>query len=1111
MEKKIKKQYLTISFLNKDRRKLWLTGFLFLLITLFSSSVFAKTGHTVRGVIFDETKNPRIEAAEVIKENYPLSITNNTKGEFSLSIADGKQVVIIPETNLQQAVVSGRVTDSEGNALPGVNIIEKETMNGTTTDQDGNYSITVSSSESVLVFSYVGYLSEEMQVGNQLVLNMTLIESLEELGEVVVVGYGKQKKESVVGAISQTTGEVLERTGGVSNIGAALTGNIPGLITMQGTGEPGDENPIILIRGQGTWNYGNPLVLIDGIERSMNEIDFKSVESISVLKDASATAVFGVKGANGVILITTRRGSEGRANISVSSNVTMKIPSKIPGKYDAYDALKVRNTAIEREVNITPALFQYYTPIAELDKYRNPSSPEEAERYPNVDWQEASFKDYTMSYNNNINISGGSSFVRYFTSMDYLHEGDLMNIQDNYQGYTPGYGYDRLNFRSNLDFNITNTTTLSTNLSGSHATKKETWSGFEYTMWQAAYSNPPDAFPVKYSDGTWGYWPANEVDVQNSVKNVSTTGVRNVKTSIINTDFTLTQDLSMLLKGLNVKGTYSMDNTFLSWGGVWHNWGTGIEKWISPEGDTVWNQVYGATKYDYITPEWSDSADGMRDRETIRKVFYQIQLYYEKQISRHNVTAMGLFSRDKYARGSTFPHYREDWVFRTTYNYNERYFVEFNGAYNGSEKFGKGYRFDFFPSAALGWMLSNESFMKNISWLDRFKIRGSYGLVGNDEILDKTDVDYELYRWLYSTTWEYGGQSLLGRSANATSPYNWYNEGTIGNSEIHWETVEKKNLGIEFSFLNGLIEGSVDFFNDYRKEILVKGEDRAVVDYLGGVPPSANLGEVKVNGYEIETGLNHRFAKDLRLWANVSMAHAKDEIIFADDPELLPAYQKKQGYPIDQYRSQLLGDFVNTWDEVYGSTEWEANDNKKLPGEFNILDFNADGIIDAYDGAPNGFPERPQNTYNWSLGCDYKGFSVFVQFYGVSNVTRYVGFSNFSKQVNVVYEQGDYWSKDNTNAESFVPRYVEKFDRYGNFYAYDGSYLRLKNVEIAYTFQSSTINRIGINSLRIFLNGNNLYLWTKMPDDRESNLGERGGAGAYPTMRRINLGVNIVL
>jgi len=399
--------------------------------------------------------------------------------------------------------------------------------------------------------------------------------------------------------------------------------------------------------------------------------------------------------------------------------------------------------------------------------------------------------------------------------------------------------------------------------------------------------------------------------------------------------------------------------------------------------------------------------------------------------------------------------------------------------------------------------------MKDITWLNRFKIRGSYGLVGNDRLsMNEYDPDF---RWLYSTDWAYGGQALMGRSSGSRSPYTWYREGVIGNPDVHWETAVKKNLGIEYSFLNGLIEGSVDVFSDYNKEVLIQGVDRAVVVYLGGTPPAANLGEVKVRGYEIETKLNHRFTSGLRLWANVSMTHAKDEIIFADDPELLPAYQKSEGYQIGQPRSQLLGDFMNTWDEVYGSTVWEANDDRKLPGEFNIIDFNADGVIDVYDNAPYGYPERPQNTYNSSLGFDFKGFSFFVQFYGVSNVTRFVGFGNFNKQVNVVYEQGDYWTKDNQDAESFVPRYVEKFDRYGNFYAYDGSYLRLKNAEIAYTFSSGMITRIGVKSLRIFLNGNNLLLWTKMPDDRESNLGGSGGGGAYPTVRRINLGVNVIL
>ena len=472
---------------------------------------------------------------------------------------------------------------------------------------------------------------------------------------------------------------------------------------------------------------------------------------------------------------------------------------------------------------------------------------------------------------------------------------------------------------------------------------------------------------------------------------------------------------------------------------------------------------------------------------------------------------MGLFSREQWAKGSVFPHYREDWVFRATYNFGERYFIEVNGAYNGTEKFSRNYRFQFFPSTALGWMITNEPFMKNVTWLNKFKIRGSYGLVGNDEIVPPTDPDYEKLRFLYQTLWLYGGSSGLGSTASATSPYVWYKEGVIGNPDIHWETVTKKNIGFDYSLFFGQVEGSVDIFKDYRKNILVRGTDRAVVDYFGGVPPSANLGEASVQGYELELKLNHRFSNGLKIWLNTSMSHAKDKVIFRDDPELLPAYQKQQGYQIGQYRSQVLAGHFSTWDELYGTTQWNSNDNLKLPGEFNIIDFNGDGIIDQYDNVPNGYPERPQNTYTTSLGFDFKGLSFYVQFYGVNNVTRYISLTNFPRQLNSVSEQGDYWSKDDPNAKSFVPRLVEKFNMYGNFYAYDGSYLRLKNAELAYTLTSGFINKIGVESLKIYLDGNNLLLWTKMPDDRESNLGGNGSQGAYPTVRRINLGVDVVL
>jgi hypothetical protein len=318
---------------------------------------------------------------------------------------------------------------------------------------------------------------------------------------------------------------------------------------------------------------------------------------------------------------------------------------------------------------------------------------------------------------------------------------------------------------------------------------------------------------------------------------------------------------------------------------------------------------------------------------------------------------------------------------------------------------------------------------------------------------------------------------------------------------------------VEYSLFRGLIEGSVDVFNDYRTDILIAGTARATPAYFGGVPPTANLGKVRTKGYEIEIKLNKRIGSDWRVWANANMTHAVDKVIDADDPELLVAYQKKEGYQINQYRSILSNGFFNTWDEVYGSTRHDANDADKLPGNFNLIDFNGDGVVNSFDNAPYSYPERPQNTYNATIGAEYKGFSAFVQFYAVNNVTRNVQQTNFANSLNAVFPQGEYWTAQNPNADLPVPRWrTRNYDGgLGTFYDLDGSYLRLKTAEIAYTFKSDVIKKLGVKSLRVFLNGSNLLLWSKLPDDREANFGTSGGQGAYPTVKRFNLGLNMSL
>ena len=1018
----------------------------------------------------------------------------------------------------QQVSVSGTVVSADdGLPLPGVNVLVKGASGvGAVTDFNGEYSINVPSSESVLLFSFVGFQSLERKVGATSVINISLLTDQQSLDEVVVVGYGKQKKESVVAAITQTTGEVLERTGNVPNIASALTGNVPGVITTSSTGLPGDEDPQIFIRGQSTWNGGGPLVLVDGIERPISTIATSSVETISVLKDASATAVYGVRGANGVILITTKRGKIGKAVIRARINTTVKTASKLPGKKDSYDTFLVRNRAIENELSRTPAAWGAYMAQDVIDKYRFPANLAESERYPNVDWNEALFRDFAPSYNANLNISGGSEFVKYFAGVDYQREGDLLRAYDNARGYDPGFSYDRLNVRTNLDFQLTSSTVLKVGLSGSYGVRKTPWNfnPNQYVYWNAAYTTPPDIYLPQYSDGSWGYNAPEGGGQGNAILALAVSGVQYLTNTQLQTNFTLEQDLDFIAKGLSFNGTLGLDNTFVERNrGVNDLYNDPQEKYIDPStGIVTFRRTFDSnTGFDFQQGvRWNSIPGEVNNGASYRRLFYQTQLNYKTTIAQdHDFTAMGLFNRNEFATGSEVPFFREDWVFRATYGYDNRYLVEYNGAYNGSAQFGPEYRFAFFSSGGVGWNISNERFMEKLAFINNLKLRASYGEIGDDSA--------NRGRFLYLTQWAYGGQAGIGTQGEQaeSSPYVYFIENTVGNPNVSWETVKKANLGLDFGFLNGAISGSVDVFKDERVDVLINGNDRAIASYYGTTPPTANLGAVENKGYELVLNLKHSFSDNFSMFADFNMTHAENRVIDRDDPGLLPDYQKRSNFLIGQARTFLDSGYYNTWDELYGSTQFNSADDYKLPGGYQINDFNADGVIDSFDQVPYGYSTAPENTYNATIGFNWKGLSGFVQFYGANNVMRYVNFQSLINQNNIVYDEGSYWSKDNTNADTPIPRWLSlpNSASYGSRYLYDGSYVRLKNAEIAYTFneESKFLQSIGFSSLRLFVNGNNLIFWSKLPDDRESNNAGTGLAsqGAYPTVKRFNLGLNI--
>ena len=1029
--------------------------------------------------------------------------------------------------------VKGSVTDNTAEPLIGASVVVKgQTSMGTVTDIDGNFQLKVPSEQSVLVVSYVGMTTKEIRVGKQRDFKVSLAEDTQ-LEEVVVVGYGQQKKASVVGAITQTTGEVLERAAGIGSVGAALTGNLPGVATIASTGRPGEEDPRIYIRGAAAWGGvdAQPLILVDGVKRDIQSVDITSVATVSVLKDASATAVYGVEGANGVILITTKRGQEGKARIDVGFNATLKAVSKLPRKYDSYDGYMLRNEAIEHELALGgSASWEFYRPQTFINLFRNQDYTvkpnfaadgtylgdySQAERYANIDWQDEMFKSTALSYNTNLNISGGTSFVKYFVAFDFQNEGDMTKIWDNHQGYEGGYTYNRLNVRSNLDFQITKTTQFKVNLAGSNAQKKSPrfYYGndgmfFQQQKWAGAYGMAPNLFPVQFSDGAWGYYPLVS-NIENSPQSVATSGYELQTITRIFTDFALEQKLDFITKGLVARGTISWDNNFTEGSRGISDQHTVKKAYILPEDGALIreNDIDNTTGFDfYESRDWKQEAGSVSS--TSRATEMSLQLFWARQFGDHNISAMGNWKRRITQYGSDLENRREDWVFRTTYDYKSRYFAEFNGAYNGSQKFSPDNRFAFFCSGAIGWMVSEEKFMKKLKdkgIVDMFKIRGSLGEIGDDNAGE---------RWAYLTRWEVtnNGNGYNLTVDGSASPFVGYKEAAVAVPDLRWATVLKKNIGFDYAFLHGMFAGSFDYFRDDRYDIFISGGERSVPSFYGAAKtPDINKGKMKNHGFEVELRFNKVLKNGMRFWANANYTYAHNEIIIKDDPKLIPSYRKKEGYSQGQYTSFIDNGFIRTYDELYSSPERQSNDGQVLIGDHYIIDFNGDGVVDeTNDVAPYGYTGNPEHTYNATIGWEWKGFSMFAQLYGVTGVTRDVGLTSFNNKLLTVYDNGTWWNPAEGNGEVVVPRFTTQVAyNDGTQFLFDGSYFRVKNVELAYTWTKGWIKKLGFSSLKIYVNGNNLFLITKMPDDRESNYGYSGGGGAYPTVRRYNFGFKL--
>jgi len=1012
---------------------------------------------------------------------------------------------------IAQETIKGTVSDKDGNLLPGVSVLQKGTTNGVGTDFDGNFSINLTLGQKILVFSYLGFETLEVPIINKKNINIILNESSETLNEIIIVGYGTQKKESVVGAISQIKGEdLMERTSGIANMEEALQGNLPGVTAIQGSGVPGENSMRIFVRGRSSWNGdGGPLILVDGIKRSMTDIDMNDVENISVLKDASATAVFGVEGANGVIIITTKRGKIGKAQLSLSVNSTIKMVSQLPEKLDSYNGLLEANSAILRGMAQSPNTWNNYTPLPIVNRYLNPSSLEQSYIYPNVNWEDELLKDFAQDYRINLSVRGGNKKAKYFGSLAYQTVNDIFDggKYDNGRGYLGEYRYDRFNFRSNIDFSITNTTEFSVSLGGFTGIR-ESPSGLG-NVTNGLYLIAPTLYPPVYPDGIYGN-PFSYFNVYvNPVESLQARGYDTYRTFQINTDFILKQKLDFITEGLSFKGRFSLDNTQrsrqdLNDGGVIYRVYDGDQETLLTPDVT--------TRFGYVQDPWGLETSEVEEGQRSRRMVYDFSLNYNRTFAdKHNLTALFLVRRQESASGSggvnAFPRYREDWVGRVTYNYDSRYFIDINGAYNGSEQYGPGYRFDLFPSIALGWTITNESFMeKSENWLNNLKIRGSYGLVGDDNFPTAGG------RWRWLTQWESGSSAYLVPSAyGGRSPYNFYREAIVGNPNLQWEEAIKYNIGAEFSLFDGLISGEVDYFAEDRDKIVVLN-NRTQADLGGSTAPPANIGITEVRGYEIVLSSSYTFDNGLNLFGDFNFTEAIDKTIVRDDPFFTPEYLKQAGYTIGQGRSAIPAGILTSWDDVYMSTPQNQNQNFTRVGYYDVVDFDGDGVYDNnFDNAPFGYPEQPQRTWSATLGARYKGFSISAQLYGTQNASRLFSNQTFSNSTPLIFTQDlDYWTVDTPNNTDTQPSFGVAGATNPRDNWLDASITRLRAVSLMYDIPKSTAKKLGFQKLQVFINGNNLFLWSDMPDDREFNRsGTARSRGDYPTLKRFNIGFNM--
>lgn len=986
---------------------------------------------------------------------------------------------------------SGTVVDSENNPLIGVSVTVKGTKTVAITDIDGHFYIDVPSKNSVLVFNYLGFKQQEIRVGSDISFNVQLKEDAVATDEVVVVGYGNQKKLSVIGSI-QTLDPSKLQVGSSRSMSNNLAGQLAGVIAYQPSGEPGYDNSQFWIRGISSFNTGNntPLVLVDGVERSLNDIDPAEIESFSVLKDASASAMYGVRGANGVIIINTKRGTVAKPSVDIRFEQAITKPTKLPSFIGAAEYMSLLNNLCS-----DPAK-RLFTKDQILKTYYG----YDRDLYPDVDWIDAITRDYASSTRGNLTVAGGSERLRYSLTASVYHEDGIM-ATDNTLPYDTGSKLTRFNMRANVDLDITKTTLLRFNVGGYLQNLRKSNSSTD-DVFTHAFETPPFVHPAIYSDGTIPIASANRFNPwAESTQNGYYRGTRSKLESL----FQVEQNLKMITPGLKAKATFAFDTyneNFVTRGK------TPTYYSVAKSRDDEGNLIHSVLSYGSEFLDHSSNANYGNN-----STYFELSLGYNRTFGKHAVDALALYNQRSYDEGGIQPKRSQGFAGRLSYTFDRRYVGEFNFGYNGSENFAKGHRFGFFPSIALGWIVSEEKFMsKCASWLTLLKFKGSMGLVGNDNIggrrfayITTINSDASGYNWGYSGDYYRQGIS----------------EGEVGVQNLTWEKSLKSNVGVELGLWNEF-NLQVDYFFEHRTDIFM--QRKTIPTQTGFLNnPWANFGVVDNQGIDASLTWSHRFPSKFNLSLRANFTYAKNTIKEYDEPEsvkgtyrsitgrsvgTLWGYQAVGLYTDDDFQNGKLKSGIPT--PNLGTTV--------RPGDIKYRDMNDDGVIDASDQGYIGGTSTPRIVYGFGANMEYRDFDFSFFFQGTGDVYRIIGGTQYfipgSGQGvlgNVYSNYTDCWTEENPSQNVFWPRLSESTNPNNNvastWWKKNMSFLRLKSVEFGYTLPKSVSRAICANTIRFFVSGNNLFYFSKFKL-WDPELDTADGL-KYPSMRSVMLGFQV--